>query len=100
MPVRFPLTFTSQQMRGGGTVVNLSIQGCQIETGTSLIRGDVLFLRIQGTDGQPLFAVDAAVVRTIEGKQAGIEFLRVHNEEMERLVGAMLYLYTGIKAPV
>ncbi len=97
MPARFPLTFTNQQAQGEGTVVNLSIKGCLLETGATLLVGDALSLDIRGTDGQPLFAVDAAAVRTIEGNQAGIEFIRIRKEAMERLVGAMLYLYTGIK---
>ncbi len=100
MPARFPLTFTNQQMDGAGTVVNLSIKGCQIETDAPLTCGDTLSLDIRETDGQPLFAVSAAAVRTIDGKQAGIEFLRIRKDAMERLVGVMLYLYTGIKTPV
>jgi hypothetical protein len=97
MPARFPLTFTSQQMNGEGTVLNLSIKGCQIETDVPIVLGCTLSLGIRGTDGQPLFEVDAAVVQTLEGKQAGIEFLRIRNDAMDRLVGVMLYLYTGVK---
>lgn len=100
MPARFPLTFTSQQRRGEGTVVNLSINGCQIETDALPLLDGMLSLGVRGTEGQPLFAVDAAVVRTIEGNQVGIEFLRIQNEQMDRLVRVMLYLYTGVKEQV
>jgi len=100
MPAHFPLTFTNQRVNGAGTVVNLSIKGCQIETDIPLLVGGTLSLDIREMDGQPLFAVSSAAVRTIEGNQAGIEFLRIKKEHMERLVSVMLYLYTGIKVQV
>ena len=95
IPVQFQLTFSGKQVSGEGTVVNLSIQGCEIETDITVPHGGILCLNIHGTGGQPLFEIEVAVVRSIAGKLVGVEFRRIQEREIARLVGVMVYLYTG-----
>jgi c-di-GMP-binding flagellar brake protein YcgR len=95
IPVRFQLTFSGKQVSGEGTVLNLSRQGCTIETATSTPHGELLFLRVQKTDGQPLFEIEAAVVRFISEKSVGVEFVRIQDREMERLERIIVNLCTG-----
>jgi len=95
IPVRFQLTFSGKQVSGEGTVLNLSIQGCTIETATPTPYGELLFLRVQKTDGQPLFEIEAAVVRFISEKAVGVEFIRIQDREMERLERIIVNLCTG-----
>jgi len=80
---------------GEGTVLNLSRQGCTIETATPTPHGELLFLRVQKTDGQPLFEIEAAVVRFISEKAVGVEFIRIQDREMERLERIIVNLCTG-----
>jgi c-di-GMP-binding flagellar brake protein YcgR len=95
IPVRFQLTFSGQQVSGEGTVLNLSRQGCTIETATPTPHGELLFLRVQKSDGQPLFEIEAAVVRFISEKSVGVEFVRIQDREMERLERIIVNLCTG-----
>jgi PilZ domain len=74
-PVRFQLTFSGQQVSGAGTVVNLSRQGCAIETSTPIPPGELFCLRIYEPDGHPLFEIEAAAV------------LYIANRKYERVVG-------------
>ena len=93
--VRFQLTFSGKQVSGEGTVVNLSRQGCTIETDTPIPHGELLCLRIHEPDGQPLFEIEAAVVRFIVEKLVGVEFVRIQEREMERLERVIVILCTG-----
>ena len=76
-------------------MVNLSRLGCTIETPTPIPRGELLRLRILKSDGQPLFEIEAAVVRFVMDKSIGVEFVRIQEREMERLARAIVNLYTG-----
>jgi c-di-GMP-binding flagellar brake protein YcgR len=95
IPVRFQLTFSGKQVSGEGTVLNLSRQGCTIETATLTPHGELLYLRVQKADGQPLFEIEAAVVRYIAEKLVGVEFVRIHERELERLEKVIVKLCTG-----
>ncbi len=95
IPVQFQLTFSGKQVSGEGTVVDLSRQGGTIETDTPIPPGESLCLRIQKPDGQPLFEIEAAAVRTIAGRLVGVEFVRIEEREMERLGRVIVNLCTG-----
>ena len=95
IPVSFQLTFSGKQVSGEGTVVNLSRQGCTIETNTPIPHGELLCLRIYEPDSQPLFEIEAAVVRFIAEKLVGVEFVRIQEREMERLGRVIVNLCTG-----
>jgi hypothetical protein len=86
LPVRYPVTFTGD-MTGAGTIANLSIQGCGIETDAVPPQGAILQLTLHETNGQPAIEVEAAVVRSVVSRtrQVGVEFLRLQASESERL---------------
>lgn len=86
LPVRYPVTFTGD-MTGAGTIANLSIQGCGIETDVALSQGAILRLTLHEAGGQPAIEVEAAVVRSVVPRlrQVGVEFLRLQAGEQERL---------------
>ena len=98
-PVRFQLTFSGQQVSGVGTVVNLSRQGCAIETNTPIPPGELFCLRIYEPDGHPLFEIEAAAVLYIvdrkHERRVGVEFVCIQEREMQRLVGIIEDLCTG-----
>jgi len=100
-PVWFQLTFSGQQVSGVGTVVNLSRQGCAIETITPIPPGELFHLRIHEPDGHPLFEIEAAAVLYIVDRKhertVGVEFVRIQEREMQRLAGVIEDLCTGTR---
>lgn len=86
LSVRYPVTFTGDAA-GAGTIANLSIQGCGIETDAVPPQGAILRLTLHETTGQPAVEVEAAVVRAVVPRlrQVGVEFLRLQAGEQEKL---------------
>ena len=80
IPVRLALAFSGHQMRGEGTVVNLSTGGCQVETETTVSVGALLYLQLFISSQEKPIEV-AAVVRSVRGDRVGLKFLRVSREE-------------------
>ena len=69
---------------GNGRIVDLSVPGCLLETGLQLQANQPLRLRITYGTGKPL-SVSLAVVRWVNGYRAGIEFIRMSEEDQVRL---------------
>ena len=85
-PVRFRSSFTSTNVVGGeGSVVDVSIRGCRIETSTHIHTGTMLELRLYLSQEEPPLDVSQAVVRWARGKYFGVEFVSLAPEEWARL---------------
>lgn len=85
-PVRFHSSFTSTNVVGGeGSVVDISVRGCRIETSTHLLPGTVLELRLYLSQDDPPLGVTKAVVRWVRSRFFGVEFLSLEPEEWARL---------------
>jgi hypothetical protein len=85
VPIIFPLTFSGEQLHGEGTVLNLSIRGCAMESDARPGSGSILNLTLQPEEYRPPIKIDLAVVRSGLGKRFGLEFLQVHPGDEERL---------------
>ena len=98
-PVRFQATFSGKQVSGAGTVVNLSQHGCAIETYTPIPPGELFLLKIYEPDGHLLYEIEAAAVVYIVDRKyertVGVEFVCIHEREMQRLVGVIEDLCVG-----
>ena len=91
-PVLLPVTISGDHVQGQGTVVNLSARGCRMSTAAPVPAGRVLRLKIHGTDGQPLFEISEAAVRSVQGNQAGFEFLKISEDairEFKKILGSL-----------
>lgn len=87
-PVRFKSTFSSANLVWGeGSVLDLSIRGCRIESGLEVAPGTTLDVRVQ-TDGDAV-QVQQAVVRWSRPPQFGLEFVTLVPEEWVRLQEAV-----------
>lgn len=93
LPVRRPAAFSGDQMHGEGTVTELSIRGCTLETGTRLVEGALLRMSFHPTGQDPSVEVEAAVVRSVRGSGAGLEFLRIQPQEKESLRRVLMRLH-------
>jgi PilZ domain len=84
--VKFRSSFSSIGMVGGeGTLVDLSIRGCRIESPTDVQPGASLEVRIAAIEHEPPIKVQQALVRWVRGRQFGVEFVTMGPEEWARL---------------
>ena len=82
---RFPVTFTGEGGRGEGTVTDISMGGCALESTSALMPSMVLKLKLRVSELAVPVEVEAAVVRSIRSKIAGLEFVRFAPQEKYRL---------------
>jgi len=84
--VQFRSAFSSIAMVGGeGSVVDLSIRGCRIESPTDVQPGASLEVRIAAIEHEPTIQIQQALVRWSRGRQFGLEFETMVPEEWARL---------------
>ena len=85
LPCNFSVSIGGDNFHGVGSVVDLSVGGCSLHTETPLLEGSILRLALQiSTDLLPV-TVEAAIVRSVQGNRAGVEFIRIQQSERERL---------------
>jgi hypothetical protein len=85
MEMRFPVTFSGQDITGEGELLNVSMGGCSFHTGANLTTGMILKLGLQISNDVAPVIVDAAVVRNVRSGGVGVEFLQWQQSERERL---------------
>lgn len=85
-PVRFRSSFTSANVVGGeGSVIDLSIRGCRVDSRVTVMTGTILELRLHAAEHEPPIAVDQAIVRWSRNHQFGVEFMSLQPGEWARL---------------
>ncbi len=85
-PVRFRSSFTSANVVGGeGSVIDLSIRGCRVDSNVTVMTGTTLELRIHVAKQEQPIAVDQAIVRWARNHQFGVEFMSLQPGEWARL---------------
>lgn len=88
LPCEFPVTFSSDEIAGEGTVVDMSVGGWRIrvQSDTVVRKGTYLTLRMTPPDNDPtVMEVPLAVVRWSEGGEFGLEYLVIGAEAQQRL---------------
>lgn len=99
LTINFPVSVTGANVYCEGGIVDISVGGCTVQLDTQLKEGDLCRLGINlPSDFVPL-KVAAAVVRTVRGDQVGIEFLKFHDNERERLQLFIRGLLLGRRDP-
>jgi hypothetical protein len=81
IPLRIPVTFTMGARIGEGRVLNLTVPGCLIESPVTLQKGQSIQLNIHLPGLERPLPVGLAVVRWTNGKQFGVEFIRMGQSE-------------------
>ena len=87
--VDYPALFTGDEGSGHGTVTNLTIAGCEIESHVQFPIGTGLSLRVQAPEARPPIIIALAIVRWKNGDRFGLEFVRFEGRTKEQL-GDML----------
>jgi hypothetical protein len=84
--VQFRSSFSSIAMVGGeGSVTDLSIRGCRIESPIDVQPGAALELRIAAIEHEPPIQIQQGLVRWSRERQFGLEFVTMAPEEWARL---------------
>lgn len=74
-PVKFRSSFSSIGLVGGeGSIVDLSIRGCRIESSIDVQPGASLDIRMKVIENEPPIHIQAAIVRWSRGGEFGLEF--------------------------
>ena len=72
---QFRSSFSSVAMVGGeGSLLDLSLRGCRIESLTDVKPGATLEVRVEAIEGEPPIQIQAAIVRWSREQQFGLEF--------------------------
>lgn len=83
---RFALSITfSGDTEGEGSVINLSIKGCKVESDAGVKVGDAMSLIILLPGEESPTTVDLALVRWAKGQCFGLEFVSIGDAETNRL---------------
>jgi len=85
MERKLPITFSGEGLAGDGTLLNISMGGCSLVTGTVLATGKVVRLVLQISGELPPVIIDAVLVRNTRKGGAGVEFIQWQDSERERL---------------
>lgn len=82
---RLPVVFAGEAYVGEGTVLNVSVPGCAIHSRKRVQPGSYLEMRILVPDATSPLRVGLAKVRWCEGRQFGVEFIRMPGEDQVHL---------------
>lgn len=83
--VQLPVLFSGDQLSDGGTILNVSAEGCAIMSEAVTGTGVYLKLSMQLREREEPVKVDLAAVRWVSSKRFGVEFIKIRSEERERL---------------
>jgi PilZ domain len=84
IPVRLCLSFSGGKVRGEGTVLDLSLGGCIIESATHVRVDDIFYLEIALAEDEAPIEV-AAMVRSVSARGIAFKFLRKAQENKRLL---------------
>jgi len=83
--VQLPVSFRGDQLAHGGTILNVSAEGCAITSETVAGTAVYLQLTMELWEREEPVQVDLAAVRWSSATRFGVEFIRIRPEEGERL---------------
>jgi hypothetical protein len=83
--VQLPVSFSGDQVSDGGTILNVSAEGCAITSDRVAGTGTYLQLTMQLREREEPVQVDLAAVRWVSATRFGVEFIKIRQEEEERL---------------
>ncbi len=78
------VTLSCGERVGEGSVVDLTVPGCQLETPLLLEPGQGVQLRVHLDNHHPM-RIDLGIVRWTKGGKAGVEFIRMAELDQIRL---------------
>ena len=90
--VQLPCEFIDGENKNGGTILNLSAQGCAMTTDLVPTVSSYFSLRIGLPDGATPIEIELAAVRWVSEQRCGVEFIRISPEMLTQLRSFVLVL--------
>ncbi len=84
IPVRLFLSFSGGRIKGEGTVLDISMGGCMIQSEAPVHIDDIFYLQITLGENEPPLEV-AAMVRSVGSRGISFKFLRAAQENKRLL---------------
>ena len=84
IPVRLFLSFSGGRIKGEGTVLDISMGGCMIQSDAPVHVDDIFYLQISLGEHEPPLEV-AAMVRSVGSRGIAFKFLRAAQENKRLL---------------
>jgi hypothetical protein len=85
MSTNFPVSISADNIHAEGNITDISMSGCTLHAGTDLSPGSVVTLALHISRDVVPVIVEAAVVRNARARNAGVEFLKFHENDREVL---------------
>jgi len=85
VPAEFPVIFAGENCVGEGTVVNVSVPGCEISSRKMVELGSYLEMKVLLPDSSSSLTVGLARVRWRQGHRFGVEFIKMAGDDQVRL---------------
>jgi hypothetical protein len=89
LPLRCPVIFASDEFVSEGSVVNLGVPGCAVESDIAPLPGEYVRLHVLMPNDDGSLRVPVGKVRWSEGQHFGVEFLcmsHAHEMRLARLL--------------
>jgi hypothetical protein len=83
--VQLPVSFRGDQLSDGGTILNVSAEGCAITSDTVPGAGVYLQLTMHLREREEPIQIDLAAVRWVSTTRFGVEFIKIRPEAGEQL---------------
>lgn len=93
--VELPISFSGNEVAGGGIVSSLSNEGCTVGSDENVQPGTYLVLHIHLAEQYSPLDIELAVVRWSTEREFGLEFLRMAAQERHRLLHILTSLEPG-----
>lgn len=95
--LRCPVIFTSDEAVGEGTLLDLGLPGCAVESDVVPLPNQYLRLHILSPDEQGPFKIQLAKVRWAETRRFGVEFLSF--DDGQKLTIRRLFAAITVRTP-
>lgn len=95
---RFPVVFAGETYVGEGTVLNVSVPGCEVHSRKRVEPGSYLEMRMLIPDAAAPLRVGLAKIRWCDGRRFGVEFIQMQGEDQVRL-GRLVKKQTPLELP-
>ena len=82
---KLPVLFSGDQTQGQGTVFNISVGGCAVQSKAAVARGAYLKLDMEVPGVDSPIVVELAPVRWTSNGNFGMEFIRMDEESQTHL---------------
>jgi len=91
--IRAPVEHRSSHVSAPGEVTELSVEGFTAKTAARLDVGATVSVTLDLVTGEPPIEVEEAVVRSAHDDALGVQFVRLHPEELRRLRRVVVGLF-------